>query len=194
MGYGESGMARTGLAPHISARDNIPTRAMGGPGEPGIFRALSVQPWDVQPVPTAINFFKQQTANLVLAGAAGSTVVTTLAGNGALQAAANNIVSLQSVGIFCDAPTVLTSISYIVRANGVPFPGLDPVKFPPQAAAFFNFFVPGPFNVVLAGAFIDVLITRVVADVANLVNSTLIGWQCSPQDVQRWTGVVPGQV
>ena len=53
-------------------------------------RTLSVQPWDFAPIPTAVNFFRQELVNLVLPGALGSTVVSTLAGGGAMQAIGRN--------------------------------------------------------------------------------------------------------
>lgn len=192
-GYGEGGIARVGVAPFIAARDNDPSRVQR-PGDPGIMRTLNVRAWDDAPIPTAINFFTRETANLLLGAAAGATVVTTLAGGGALQLPRNSIGSIQSVIMFCDAPTLTTSILYTVRANQVPIPGLTNLGFPPQAAAFFNFAIPGPYNVLQPGAFIDVLITRVVADVAKQVNFSMVGWFNSPQDVQRWTGAYPGQV
>lgn len=192
-GYGDSGIARVGIPAHISARDNDPSRVLR-PGDPGIQKVLNVQPWDVAPIPSAQNFFLRETANLVLGAAAGATVTTTIAGGGALLVPANNICSIQAVILFCDAPTLTTSITYTVRANQVGIPGLTNLGFPPQAGAFINLAIPGPFNVLIAGAFIDVLITRVVADVAKQVNFTIIGWFNSPQDAQRWTGVVPGQV
>ena len=193
-GYGIGGPVRTGLAPFIAARENNPTRAAGGDGAPGLMRTLSVQTWDAQPIPTATNFFTKQTANLLLGAAAGATVVTTLAGGGALQLPANNIASIQAVILFCDTPSLTTSILYTVRAGGSPIPGLSNLGFAPQGAAFINLAIPGPFNVLHPGAFIDVLITRVVADVAKQVNFSMIGWFCSPQDVARWTGATPGQV
>lgn len=189
MGTYENGPQRTGIAPWV---DSHGSPAILPPA--GMLRTLSVQPWDVNPIPTATNFFLQQAANLVLGPAAGDTVVSTLAGGGALQAPRNNIVSIQAVSMFCDGPTLTTSIVYTVRANKVGIPGLINLKFPPQVAAFINFPIPGPFNVLSGGAYIDFLITRVVADVAKQVNFTLLGWFCSPQDVQRWTGQVPGQI
>lgn len=192
--YGTGGPVRTGLAPFIAARDNRPTRAAGGDGAPGVMRSLSVQTWDAAPVPTAINFFAHETANLVLGAAAGATVVTTLAGGGAVQLPANNIGSIQAVILFCDTPTLTTQILYTVRAGGSPIPGLTNLGFAPQGAAFINLAIPGPWNVLQPGAFIDVLITRVIADVAKQVNFSMVGWFNSPQDVARWTGATPGQV
>lgn len=193
-GFPIGGPHRVGVAPFIAARDNTPTRLALGPGGEAMQRVLQVQTWDAAPIPTAQNFFLKQQANLVLGAAAGSTVVTTVAGAGAIQVPANNITSIQAVILFCDTPTLTTSINYTVRANQVGIPGLTNLGFAPQGAAFINLAIPGPFNVLLPGAFIDVLITRVVADVAKQVNFTTIGWFCSPQDVARWTGVTPGQV
>jgi len=209
MGYGSGGPIRVGVAPFIAARDNLPTRVgVGGGGGGGggygygagdgagggMLRTLSVQTWDAAPIPTAQSFFRQELANLVLGAAAGATVVTTIAGGGALLVPANNIASIQAVILFCDAPTLTTSITYTVRASSIPIAGLTNLKFPPQAGAFINFAIPGPWNVLLPGAFIDVLITRVVADVAKQVNFSLIGWFNPGQDVARWTGQQPGQV
>lgn len=184
----ESGPDRVGQAPFTESQGTPPLRSRAG-----IMRVLSVPPWDQQPIPTATNFFRQQAANLSLPAAAGATVVTTLP-SGALQVPRQNIVSLQAVSLFCDSPTLTTSILYTVRANGSPIPGLTGLSFPPQTAAFINFPIAGPFNVLSPGAFIDVLITRVVADVVKLVNFTFLGWFNSPQDVARWTGEAPGQI
>ena len=192
-GYGRGGIDRVGQSPFISARDNDPTR-VGMQDAPMAARLLSVQPWDAQPIPTATNFFANELANLVLPGAAGSQVFTTQAGGGAVKLPANCIGSIQAVILFCDTPSLTTSINYTVRQNSVPIPGLTNLRFPPQGAGFINQGIPGPWNVLLPGAFIDVLITRVVADIAKQVNFTLIGWYNSPQDVLRWTGVQPGQV
>jgi len=192
-GFPIGGTSRVGVAPFIAARDNTPTRIARAAGEE-MQRFLSVRTWDDAPIPSAQNFFLKQQANLLLGAAAGATVVTTVAGFGALQVPANNIASIQAVIIFCDTPTLTTSINYTWRANNVPIPGLTNIGFAPQGAAFINLAIPGPFNVLLPGAFIDVLITRVVADVAKQVNVTTIGWFCSPQDVARWTGTTPGQV
>lgn len=156
-------------------------------------RTLSVAPWDVNPIPTAINFFRSEPTNLVLPGAAGSTVKTTL-GGAVLQLPRNNVASIQAISIFCDAPTLLTSIKYTARQNEGPIQGLENLSFPPQLAGFVNFPFPGPFNVYQPGAYIDVLITRVTADVASNVNVTFVGWYCTPQDVQRWTGQQPGMI
>lgn len=188
-GGGNGNPGRDGPNPYLNSPG---TPALGAPA--GMLRTLSVSPWDVNPIPTAINFYRQELANLVLAGAAGSTVVTTIAGGGALQAPNQNIVSIQAVSMFCDSPALTTSITYTVRANGGGIPGLTGLKFPPQTAAYINFPIPGPFNVLQPGAYIDVLITRLVADVANQVNFTLLGWFCTPQDVRRWTGQTPGQI
>lgn len=185
----ENGPQRVGTAPWVDAQGAPPIRPPAG-----MLRTLSVQPWDVNPIPTATNFFLQQQANLVLGPNAGDTVLGTIAGGGALQIGRNNIVSIQAVSMFCDSPTLTTSIIYTMRANKVPIPGLTNLKFPPQVAAFLNFPIPGPFNVLSTGAYLDFLITRVVTDVAKQVNFTALGWFCSPQDVQRWTGQVPGQV
>jgi hypothetical protein len=186
------GTMRTGLAPFIAARENEPSRVTRPDAVP-MARVLQVSTWDAAPIPTAQNFFRTELANLVLAGAVNSTVVTTIAGGGALQLPANSIASIQAVQLYCNAPTLTTNITYTVRANGVPQPGLTNLKFPPLAAGSLLFPIPGPFNVLLAGSYIDVLITRVVADVAAQVNFTMLGWFCSPQDVLRWTGVQPGQ-
>ncbi len=191
MGSGpwENGPERTGAAAWTQAQGTPPIRPAGG-----IVRTLAVQPWDVNPIPTAQNFYNQEAANLTLPGAKGSTVLTTVAGGGALQIPPQNVASIQAVVMFCDAPSLTTSILYTVRANGSAITGLQALRFPPQGANFINLPVPGPWNVVSAGAYIDVLITRTATDVPSLVNFTLVGWFCSPQDVQRWTGQVPGQV
>jgi hypothetical protein len=194
VGFGYGGPSRVGPPPFIAARDNVPHRVQGGGAEGQMLRTLNVRTWDDAPIPTATNFFLRETANLVLPAAAGATVTTTPAGGGALLIPPNNITSLQAVILFCDAPTLTTSILYTVRANQVPIPGLANLGFPPQASAFINLAIPGPWNVVQAGAFIDVLITRVVADVAKQVNFSIVGWFNSPQDVLRWTGQQPGQV
>lgn len=193
-GFPIGGPNRVGVAPFIAARDNAPTRRTLGPGGEPMARVLQVQTWDAAPIPSAQNFFLKQSANLLLAAPAGSTVLTTVVGGGALQVPANSIASIQSVILFCDTPTLTTSITYTVRANQVGIPGLINLGFAPQGAGFINLPIPGPFNVLLPGAFIDILISRLVADVAKQVNFTTIGWFCSPQDVANWTGVTPGQV
>jgi hypothetical protein len=192
-GYGRGGIDRVGQSPFISARDNDPTR-VGAQDAPMAARLLSVQPWDAQPIPTATNWFTTELVNLVLAAPAGSTVTTTQAGGGAIKLPANCIASIQAVILFCDTPSLTTSITYTVRQNTVPIAGLTNLKFPPQGAGFINQGFPGPWNVLLPGAFIDVVITRLVADVAKQVNFSMIGWYNSPQDVLRWTGAQPGQV
>lgn len=180
---------RDGPAPFTQSQGSPP---LGAPA--GMIRTLSVQPWDTAPIPTAVNFYRQEAANLILGAAAGSTVVTTLAGGGSLQVPNQNVASIQAVTAFCNAPSLTTSIVYTVRANGSGIPGLINIKFPPQVSTFINWPIPGPFNVTSTGVLIDVLITRLVADVANEVNFTFLGWYCTPQDVQRWTGQVPGQI
>jgi len=192
-GSGRGGIDRVGIAPFIAARDNDPSR-VDMQGQPTAARLLNVAPWDAQPIPTATNWFTKQLANLVLPGAAGSTVVTTQPGGGAIKLPANCIASIQAVIMYCDTPSLTTSITYTVRQNTVPIPGLTNIGFPPQGAGFINAGIPGPWNVLLPGAFIDVLIIRVVADVAKQVNFSMVGWYNSPQDVKRWTGVQPGQV
>jgi len=196
MGFGTGGPSRVGIAPFIGARDNTPSRINrgGGPDGAPMQRVLQVQTWDAAPIPSATNFFLKQNANLLLGAAAGATVQTTVAGLGALQVPANNIASIQAVIMFCDTPTLTTNISYTVRANQAPIPGLTNLGFAPQGAGFINLAIPGPWNIYLPGAFIDVLITRNVADVAKQVNFSIVGWFCSPQDVATWTGVTPGQV
>lgn len=169
------------------------TQSQGSPAleaPAGMLRTLSVQTWDAAPIPTAINFYCQQAANLILPAAAGSVVLTTL--EGALNAPRQNIVSIQAVSLFCSAPALTTSITYTVRANKSPIPGLTNLKFPPQVATYVDWPVPGPFNVLVPGAYIDVAITRLVADVASEVNFTMLGWFNTPQDAQRWTGQAPG--
>jgi hypothetical protein len=160
---------------------------------PEVLRALAIQPWDQQPIPTAVNFFTQELDNLNLGAAAGASVVTTLAGGGALRLPPNNIGVITSCSWFASGPTTATNIVYTVRRNRSPIRGLTNLKFPPQNAAFLNFSVDGTWDL-SAGSFVDVLITRRIADVATLVNFTLVGWFCPIPDVIRWTGQVPGQV
>lgn len=185
----ENGPERVGRAPWTQAEGS---KGIQPPA--GMLRTLSVQPWDVAPIPTATNFYKQQQASLLLGPNAGDTVVVTAAGGGALQAPLQNIVSIQAITIFCNAPSLTTSINYTWRANKAAIPGLQNIRFPPQVATYVNWPVPGPFNVLLAGAYIDVVITRVITDVANLVNATTLGWFNTSQDVLRWTGAFPGSV
>jgi len=188
----ENGPERTGSAPWTWAQGS---KGPNTPGSGGVARFLSVQSWDVAPIPTATNFYAQEQANLILGAAAGSTVLTTQAGGGAFQVPPTNVVSIQAVSAFCDAPSLGTSIVYTVRANKNPIPGLSNIKFPPQVSAYINWPLPGPFNVLYAGgAYLDVLITRLVADVASQVNFTIIGWYNTLQDVRAWTGATPGQV
>ncbi len=176
---------RDGRAPWTQSQGSPPLDAPAG-----MLRTLSVQTWDVAPIPTAINFYCEQPRNLILPGAAGSVVLTT--GQGALRAPNQNIVSIQATSLFCNAPSLTTSITYTVRANKTPIPGLTNLRFPSQIATYVNWPVPGPFNVLVPGAYIDVAITRIVADVANEVNFTFLGWFNTPQDAQRWTGQAPG--
>lgn len=188
--YRDTGPSATGIPPYIRARDNDPTRVQ----DPNLLRTLSVQPWDVNPIPSAINFFAEELLDLNLGANAGDTVVTTIAGGGAFQVPQLNIASIQAVALFCNAPALTTVITYTVRANQIPIAGLTNLKFPSQGATFRNRSIPGPFNVLSPGAYIDVLISRVVTDVVNAVNFTFLGWYASRQDIKRWTGAEPGQV
>ena len=188
-----NGPQRTGVAPWVGSEGS--PKLAGGPGAVGgIPRFLSVSPWDVNPIPSAINFFAKEQSNLILGANAGDQVVTTLAGGGSFKLPPQNIASIQAVSMFCDTPSLTTNIRYTVRANLQPIPGLSNIGFPPQAAVFINFPIPGPFNVLYAGALIDVLIERLVTDVSNQVNFTFLGWYNTGQDVLAWTGAQPGLV
>lgn len=194
MGFGNGGPERVGIAGTIIGRRNDFRAGHRLGDDPGLPRVLSVQAWDVQPIPTATNFFLKETVNLLLPAAAGSSVQTTAPGGGAAQMPASSVASIQAVILFCDAPTLTTVITYTVRANQIPIPGLTNLGFAPQAGANLNLAIPGPWNIYKTGAEIDVLVTRVVADVAKQVNFTIIGWNAPPQDILAWTGVLPGTV
>lgn len=174
------------LPPDILARRNPPIV----PRPNQLSRMLAIPPWDVEPPPSARNFFTV-TKPLLTAPALGS-VATTLASGGAFGVPEKNSCALKLVSIFCDSPTASTLLTYTFRVNGTPVPGLEAAGFAPRIAANIQIDLDNTIQIV-DGGFLDCLISNAGAGPFN-VSVTLSGWFLPTDDIFRYTGQRPGSI
>lgn len=155
-------------------------------------RALAVKPWTEEPPPTAVNFFIQETTNLILPAGVGAVIESASLTGGAIQMPPNNYGVIKAVQWFAQAPTNLTSIVYTVRANRLGLRGLANLKFPPQNAGAVNFTIGGTWTLPQA-AYLDFVVTNLNINGPWEVNLTMTGWYDSAAAIYDWTGQQPGQ-
>jgi hypothetical protein len=153
-------------------------------------RVLAIPPFEVELAPTSTNWYAPTPAagGLVLPAVAG----TTIAGP-AFQMRRAAVGILAFVTIVIDVPTAAAQVTWAVRLNGGPVPGLNDFTFFPRAAASYE--KSFPVQVLIPdGALLTTIITNVNGGGPWRVGMEMGGWFDTWANVQAWTGKRFGQV
>lgn len=167
-------------------RPRLPSAAKreGRPETPPRQTIVTIPPPEVEPIPTAKDFFRILRTAALAAGAGNQVVSTALR----YQASGGIVAAIKFVSIFVDAPTALTNVVWSVLLNGAPAPGFDALTFSPRVAANFERTFPCTIRVP-PNTTVQVVITNQDAAGPWTVGASFGGWGWNQQEGERYTGL-----
>jgi len=145
---------------------------------------VTIPPPEVEPIPTAKDFFRiLRTA--ALAAVAGTQIINTAL---RFQTTAGIVAAVKFVSLFADNPTALINVRWALLLNGAPAPGFDALTFSPRVAANFERTFPCTIRVPPSTT-VQVVITNVDAAGPWTVGASFGGWFWNGQEGKRYTGL-----
>lgn len=166
-----------------------PPQAPGG-GPVGAVPSVQIHPvWEFPPA-NAFQFYLNQTSSQAPTGPTSLAAVagTTLVLPGLIYTPPPNMITvLRLVSIFCDVPTQLTNVSYIVRLNGAPVAGFT-FRFFPRIAANESVDLSVLLRDIPQNTTLDLLIQNNANTGPWTVGGALSGWSYYKADAIRLYG------
>lgn len=176
------GKSRASLA-GLRGTDPAAAPDMGAQDNDERSQVVSIPPPEVNPIPTARDFF-QQLKSATLAAGVGATVTTVPE----LRLKPGEVGVIKIVEIFVDAPTTLIDVTWALFVNGGPVPGFDNLSTFPRAATNLSIGFTGTIRLP-PSAIVTMVITNNSVAGPWTVGAAYAGWRWNEQEGERYTGL-----
>lgn len=145
--------------------------------------SINIPPPEVEPIPTARDFFNILKTVTIAAGP--GTVIEPASLT--RQFGPGVVAVIKYVSLFADAPTLATNVNWALLINGAPVPGWEALSFSPRVAANFERTFPGTVRIP-PNANVQVRITNLSASAWD-IGASFGGWQWNAAEGERYTGL-----